>query len=366
MRGLSENACRSAIFGATLVSSAILSPGYAGADEGLVNRTIGYVMTNKVWAVYQTADGKAECPDGLNDGPREQFKLLFPDDGKKRSLAETALAREAEVWFPSEQEPLPFHDAVGKIGVGLNLDGKTGPNDFTSPDGETGIDNQMYRAIGCIPGYRGPDGAIRHFENEYMQQQNFNRILLEITDVDDLSNDDDVTVTTYRGIDELLTAATGKEFIAGGTQRVDEKWGRGYVQHFKGKIANGVLTTDTADVKFPGAVAFNVNPDQTIKAARFRLRLMPGSAEGMIGGYVDVEDWHQRFTRAWSTHHASYGQVSVPSLYRALKRLADAYPDPTTGKNTAVSAAAQVKFVQAFLLHSAPKQIQQPSVGAAK
>ena len=81
---------------------------------------------------------------------------------------------------------------------------------------------------------------------------------------------------------------------------------------------------------------------------------------------IDVEDWHQRFTRAWSTHHASYGQVSVPSLYRALKRLADAYPDPATSKNTAISAAAQVKFVQAYLLHAASKQIQQPSVGAAK
>src|SRR6056300_1665708 len=40
---------------------------------------IGYVMTNLFWSVYQTPDAKEECPKGFNDGPREQFEILFPD-----------------------------------------------------------------------------------------------------------------------------------------------------------------------------------------------------------------------------------------------------------------------------------------------
>lgn len=40
---------------------------------------IGYVMTNLFWSVYQTPDAKQECPNGFNDGPREQFEILFPD-----------------------------------------------------------------------------------------------------------------------------------------------------------------------------------------------------------------------------------------------------------------------------------------------
>ncbi len=49
----------------------------------LKDRRIGYVMTHKYWAVYETEGAKTECPQGFNDGPREQFKKLF-DDGKKR------------------------------------------------------------------------------------------------------------------------------------------------------------------------------------------------------------------------------------------------------------------------------------------
>ena len=149
-------------------------PAVAQAD-GITNRTIGYVLTNKAWAVYQTPSGKDECPNGMNDGPREQFKVLFPEDGTKRTMAETQFVREGENWFPAENEPiapngkpLPYLEPQGKTGIGLNLDGKIGPNDFTSPTGETGIDNQLYRAIGCVAGFRGPDGAYTFFQNDYM------------------------------------------------------------------------------------------------------------------------------------------------------------------------------------------------------
>src|SRR5437763_1187864 len=107
----------------------------------LQNRSIGYVLTEEYWAIYQSSDGKTECPNGLNDGPREQFRVLFPDDGTKRTYVGTAMARESEIWFPGTyNDPFPFHEAQGKISYGLNLDGKIGPNDFTSPEGEKGID----------------------------------------------------------------------------------------------------------------------------------------------------------------------------------------------------------------------------------
>jgi len=40
--------------------------------------------------------------------------------------------------------------------------------------------------------------------------------VIELTDVDSLVNDPDVTVTTYRGTDTLLTDATGNGFLPGG------------------------------------------------------------------------------------------------------------------------------------------------------
>jgi len=343
---------------------------YHGAQAaGPANRTIGYVLVGKFWAVYTTPDAKAECPHGFNDGPREQFAKLFPTDGKQRSEVETRIARESDTWFPADKEPttdqgpLPFYDAVGKTALGLNLDGKVGPNDFTSPEGEPGIDNQLYRAIGCVVGFR-PGGPFYFFFNEYMQRYAFNRVLIEITDVDDLVNDDDVTVTIYRGRDPLLTNEGGDGFLPGSSQRVDLRWGQRYIHRLKGKIVNGVLTTEPDTFILPYANTFDTNQDETFKAGRLRLKLTPTSAEGLLGAYVDINEWHRVFAVDWASHHVSYGQGSIPSITRALRHLADAYPDPATGENTAISAALQVKFVQAYILH--PTEPQKTTVAIAR
>jgi len=336
---------------------------YQGAQAaGVTNRTIGYVLVDKYWAIYSTPDGKAECPQGFNDGPREQFAKLFPNDGKQRSEVETRIARESDTWFPADKEPttgqgpLPYYYAVGRTALGLNLDGKVGPNDFTSPEGEPGIDNQLYRAIGCVIGFR-PGGPFYFFFNEYMERYAFDRVLIEITDVDDLVNDDDVTVTIYRGRDPLLTSADGEGFLPDGSQRIDLRWGQRYIRRLKGKIVDGVLTTEPANIILPYANTFDTNQDETFKAARLRLKLTPSTAEGLLGAYVDVSEWHRVFAVDWASHHVSYGQGSIPSITRALRHLADAYPDPVTGENTAISSALQVKFVQAYLLHpSAPQK----------
>jgi hypothetical protein len=364
---LLTNLRRSALLAATALSLAAL-PYNAARPADLGNRTIGFVLTNKYWAVYTTDDGKAECPHGLNDGPREQFAKLFPEDHKQLTLLDTALAREADSWFPAAQEPatdrgpLPYYYAQGKTAIGLNLDGKVGPNDFTSPEGEPGIDNQLYRAIGCVAGFR-PGGPFYFFFNEYMERYAFNRVLMEISGVDNLVNDDDVTVTLYRGRDPLITSADGNDFLPGSSQQIDWRWGQRYIHRLKGKIVNGVLTTEPADITLPYANTFDTNPDQTFKAGRLRLKLTPTSAEGLLGGYVDVEEWHRGFAINWSTHHVSYGQGSIPSITRALRGLADAYPDPVTGKNTAISSALQLKFVQAFILH--PTESRKPTVAVA-
>ncbi|MEQ9448580.1 MAG: hypothetical protein RLN70_06675 [Rhodospirillaceae bacterium] len=345
----------------------------AAADDGapgLVNDniiddgTIGYVLTNRYWAVYQTPDGNTECPDGYNTGPREQFKLLYPEDGTPRTELDTRLARESQVWFPDmSEEPYPFHEPQGDIAIGIDLDGRADADDFTSPEGDAGIDNQLYRVLGCVAGYRGPDGAFYHAENIYMQQSGFSRFVFELTGVDDLVNDDDVTLTTYRGLDGLMSDASGKSFIAGGTQRVDGRWGRRYVQRFKGRIEDGVLTTEAADLEIPWSVTFNTNTIQPVMDLRFRLTLTPEGAEGLMGGYVDVNNWIRRLARAHATHHQSYGQVSLPSLFRALNRHADAYPDPVTGTNTAISVAMEVTFSQVYVLH--PHQLRGDSPAAA-
>ena len=58
-----------------------------------------------------------------------------------------------------------------------------------------------------------------------------------------------------------------------------------------------------------------------------------------MAGYTDIETWYMHMLRNWSAHYQSYGKSSGPSIYKAMRRLADARPDPATGANRAISSA---------------------------
>ena len=331
------------------------SVGTANADTiepRLKDRRIAYAMTRRAWAVHRTPGMKEECPNGLNDGPREQFAILFPEGRKKWTLEETQLAREGDIYFPSRSEDgLPFKEAQGRIAPGLDLDGRTDANDFTNTDGVKGVDNQLFRALGCLGGWNGEGIPFINFQDTtYLRRHISNRFMFEISEVDDLVNDPEVIVTTYRGLDPLLSDATGEGFIPGGTQRVDARFGKIYQTRLKGKIVDGVLTTEPADGIIPNSIAFDTSGHNIVRGMQFNLKLTPERASGIIGGYADIYSWMLQFKTSWGTHHAAYGQVASQSLARAMYRLADGYPDET-GQNTAISSALDGDYIQVYLQH---------------
>ena len=328
------------------------------------NGTIAYALTAVRWATYLDPKTPVSCPEGVNKGPREQFNLLYPEAGKPRTVIDTQLQREIEYWFPTTAaDTFEFHEAGGPIADGLNLDGKEGPHDFVSPEGEHGIDNQLFRALGCINSYRDSHGTNDELNSLEIIKESYNRFLIEITGVTSLQNSEHVEVTTYRGLDPLQTDAGGLDILPGGTQRIDVRWGQRFIQHLHGKIVNGVLMTEPADLSFPWAV-FEVATDEYLRDARLRLKLSPTRAEGLIGGYADIETWYLQLMKSQSTHDQSYGQLTSKSLYKAMRRLADAYPDPNTGANTAISSALRAKFTQVYILPASKAQL--PAAGAMR
>jgi len=341
------------IFAFAVACALSLLAGGAAAEEGpLRDGTIGYVMTNLFWSVYQTEDAKEECPRGFNDGPREQFEKLFPDH-RGMTVEETQLLKETETWLPTaEPDGFPFFEVEGRHSWGMNLDGETGPNDFIHPEsGAEGIDNEVYRAVGCIIGFRGPDGVEFIFQDKAIIDERYNRMMIELAGVDDLANDDEVTVTLYRGLDTLLTDGTGLKVMPGGSQRVDHRWGESLIRKTKGRIVDSVLTTEPIpEVVIPWQ-NLSVPSIHLFRDFRFRLDLRAEGATGIVAGYADVDTWYKQLIRNDSTHHLSNGQISGVSLYKALRRLADAYPDPDTGANTAISTALNVKLTQVFIVH---------------
>jgi hypothetical protein len=160
----------------------------------------------------------------------------------------------------------------------------------------------------------------------------------------------------------LLTDATGASFIPGGTQRIDNRFGKFVQSTWKGKIVDGVLITEAADVMIPASATFDASAFHVMKGARFQLKLTGERAEGVIAGYTPIDAFIHHLNTSWSTHHQSYGQLSSPSLFRAMNRLADGYPDDK-GQMTAISGAISVQMVQVYVDH--PPQSVAEANGAA-
>lgn len=344
-----------AIHPATLAAALIAALFTSGlsaqvGDSPLQDGKIGYAMTDLFWAVYQTDDAREECPEGFNDGPREQFEQLFPDH-TVMTVEDTQLRQETQTWLPStDSDGFEFKAVQGPYSWGLNLDDTVSSDDFTHPDGTPGIDNQVYRAVGCVIGFRGPDGVEYIFQNKAILDQNYSRMMIELDGVDDLQNDDSVTVTLYRGRDRLLTDATGLNVVPGGSQRIDRRWGESLIRQTTGRIEDGVLRTDPIKEVIIPWMNLGVPSIQIIRDLRFELALSPEGATGLIAGYADIDAWYYQLIRNDSTHHLSNGQISGISLYKALRRFADAYPDSESGNLTSISTALDVKMRQVFIV----------------
>lgn len=348
MTSLSKKIWSAAAAG-TFLAGMATSAQAAEGDSIIKDRRIGYVTTELHWTMYQTPNGKAECPDGLaHNGPREIFKTLFPDLGP---VADTQLAREAIKMYPQDLggNKFGYIEVSGNIANGLNLDGKVDADDFTSPDGEKGIDNAFFRVTGCNSQFRGPEGQLQLFANKQIPGFGYNRILLEITEVDDLTNDPDVMVTIYRGRDPLLLDASGEKVAPGGTQRVDMHYGQKIIQKFKGQIQDGVLTTAAHDGQWPWQIFGGVPYSLQVRDMRFSMKLTPTSADGLIAGYYDVESLYKWLT-SWSTHHLSYGQLEAAEFYWVMRKHADGFPDKD-GTMTAISSAITLNMAQVFIEH---------------
>ena len=267
-------------FFATFYGSAAIAQ-QASRASAVRNGEIGFVLTYLYWAIYQSDDDKEDCPEGFNSGPRQQYDALFPANGPTPNVVDAQLNLEAQTWNPTPgRDQFPFHEPQGGVSYGFDLDNKATAEDFTGPNGETGIDNQLFRTLGCIIGFRGPDGVEFIFENKAIKERRYNRLMLHLTDVDSLENDPDVTVTVYRGLDRLLTDASGENVVPGGSQRVDSRWGRKLIRKLNGRIDGGVLTTAPIDDLIIPWMNLDVPTFQKVREMRLRIKVSETGAEG--------------------------------------------------------------------------------------
>lgn len=359
------------LMGASLLAAA--GPGAAAA------RDMGFAVTWFMPAVYF---GDGDCEDNETQKTMD-FKAVLLKKGIKpaeieklmentfsqafsKALLERGANGENVCAFPeSAPEPNPPNKTViGKHAYGMNLDGSLdratpaagtcAHDQFEGPRtglgaGVRGIDNQMYRVIGCqggIRGARGTDGFSLSYQVERMRAEGMRTYLVELLGVDDLVNDDEVTVGIYVGADPLIQDARG-EVQPDSTQRIaaDPRWHN----RIKGQIKDGVLTTGTFD--FHLVFALMGVPTHDIKDARLQIEFTPdGNLKGLVGGYVDWKLIYYSMAKSGVQHEVATSG-NCPGLYYAFKKNADGYPDPQTGQCTAISTAYAIEATPAFLVH---------------
>lgn len=338
-------------------------------------RTKGYVVSDIFFALNE-GDPATDCPDGIAITPREYYVDSLPDGAEKRRLLADKVKATAEINFlaykmfdaeckdPTISQDRGLNLFSAAKAYGLNLDGGTSndrpaPNscahaNFTSPAGEPGIDNQVQRVLGCITGFRrsGHLLAVGDVEDNFRTyyQSGQHTVLIELTDLDDLKNDPDVTVGIYSSTDPAPFDARARPLTSASLQVHDNPR---YHNIAKGRIRDGVLTTDPIDMHLKLDYG-NVKSEYDLRQARVNLEVRAdGTLHGLLGGYYDVENFYDGQIRQTGVAAPIDHGFSCTSVYRALQRLADGVPD-AEGKCTAISTALRIDAVHAHVIHPPP------------
>jgi hypothetical protein len=91
-------------------------------------------------------------------------------------------------------------------------------------------------------------------------------------------------------------------------------------------------------------------PEFRLQNTKFDLKLRrDGTVDGFIGGYQPWGDLYFAFAGGGQTAENCF-VGDIPGLYYLLRKNADAYPDPTTGVNTAISVAYYLEAIPAFVV----------------
>ena len=301
--------------------AAAVSPAAAQVKDAPKDGTLSFVIRDWFTAMYESKF-MDECPEGLNVGQDEYWwrgmsreqRAKITNDGKASrgrlyyEIMDLGQHGEDVCLAPTSTVHPPLRIVEGKLGFGENLDGTDDGHatakscahaKFTSPDGsKTGIDNQLYRLVGCTFGWR-KNGMVEL--NAHIERGNsgLGMILVEITGVKDPRNSDDVTVTFYRSIDQFSLDSKGLP-LPFSTYRIEMVNGKPrYGDSIKGRIKDGVLETERGEVRLPfyGNYGF-MHPTIKDMGVRLEIALDGQSAQGLLTGYYDMDQFLYWFNGA--------------------------------------------------------------------
>jgi len=240
---------------------------------------------------------------------------------------------------------------TSRIGDGFNLDGKVKPTDFVSPDGEKGIDNNLYRAWGCDAPWRGKGNATLDLRANDKMQEGLYTMVIRISGNQDPMNDNDATVEIGYSPDKIVKDARGGIAIDYSYRILKSA----QYTRLKAKIRNGVVETEQVEHLHTPRIAwfYDQTGDTNFTKGKVRLSLTSDglTGTGLIGGY---RNWRELYTE--NTFAQDGGQQGIRehedhvALYYALRRNADGLYNEKTGTYDGISSVYRIRMSSAFVV----------------
>jgi hypothetical protein len=329
----------------------------------------GYVVS---WFHRASYSQDGDCPEGLNPNADLMVRNILKNVGKTQEEVDQLMVgfpnnpgirplivnrgrvkgEPVNIYQNPASEPDPMvHTVKGHFAYGFNLDDKVKPDDFTDPEtNEAGVDNQLFRALGCfhteraMPPERPSYPAIEWDTTRDQMPAWVIKIDGVEANADGSIKDGSATVSIDRSTGPVIRNVSG-EPQADMTFHVESDKRSQNTIH--GTIRNGMFMSE-------GTFTFNMLddpfsvPEYHITKAKLRLTIKPdGTVKGILGGYQAWIPLYESYGLAGSTNEVNLS-VDAPGIYYALKKMADAEPD-STGQNTAISSAFVIEGVSAFV-----------------
>jgi len=288
------------------------------------------------------------APPGLEQvrGPAITRFLIW-----NRAVAYRGYRRGIETYVnPFAAEDTGQPEVTGRIGDGFNLDGKIKAGDFVSPDGERGIDNNLYRAWGCDAPWRGNGNATLDLRANDKMQDGLYTMVVRVSGNGDPKNDPNAIVEIGYSPDKIIKDARGG-IAADYSYRILQS---GQYTRLKARIVNDVVETEQVEHLHTPRIAWFYDQTGDTNFARGKIRFKiaaDGSAAGLIGGY---RNWRDLYTE--NTFAQDGGQQGVReheyhvALYYALRRNADGMVNAATGKYDGISTVYRIKMSTAYVV----------------
>src|SRR3954469_4302335 len=269
-----------------------------------------------------------------------------------RAVSYRGYKRDIETYVnPGAREDPGQPQVPSRIGDGFNLDGKIKPADFVSPDGEKGVDNNLYRAWGCDAPWRGNGNATLDLRANDKMQEGLYTIVFRISGNQDPMNDNDATVEIGYSPDKIVRDARGG-IAVDYSYRILQPM---QYTKLKAKIVNGVVETEQVEELHSPRIAwfYDQTGDTNFRKGKIKIKMAPDglSANALVGGY---RNWRELYTE--NTFAQDGGQQGIRehedhvSLYYALRRNADGIYNEKTGKYDGISSVYRMKLTSAYVV----------------